>query len=81
MNIDRDHVVHSRAGKLGAEGVSTLADLQRILLAASAANSPAGLAIHFHGGLVKKASAQEIATRLAPAYTAAGTYSIYGNPG
>lgn len=77
MNIDRDHVVHSRAGKLGAEGVSTLADLQRILLAASAANDPAGLAIHFHGGLVKKSSAQEIATRLAPAYAAAGAYPLF----
>lgn len=77
MDIDRDHIVHSRAGRLGAEGVSTLADLQRILLAASAADKPAGLAIHFHGGLVKKSSAREIATRLAPAYSAAGAYPLF----
>jgi hypothetical protein len=77
MDIDRDHIVHSRAGRLGAEGVSTLADLQRILLAASAANTPAGLAIHFHGGLVKKTSAREIAARLAPAYAAAGAYPLF----
>jgi hypothetical protein len=77
MDITRDHIVHSRAGRLGAEGVSTLADLQRILKQAADAAHPAGLAIHFHGGLVKKQSAAEIAGRLAPAYAEAGAYPLF----
>jgi hypothetical protein len=77
MDITRDHILHSRAGKLGAAGVTTVADLQRILNQASGAGAPAGLAIHFHGGLVNAKSAGEIAARLAPEYSAAGAYPLF----
>jgi hypothetical protein len=77
MDISRDHVLRSRAGKLGASGASTIADVDRILNQASSATAPSGLIIHFHGGLVDAPSAAQIADRLAPLYQAAGTYPIF----
>lgn len=77
MNITGDHIVHSRAGRLGAADVSKLSDLQRILTNAVDAAPAAGLAIHFHGGLVNRRSAAEIAARLAPAYGEAGAYPLF----
>ena len=76
MDIARDHVLHSRGGRLGADGVSTVADVERILELAIDKSAVSGLAIHFHGGLVNRKAAGEIATRLAPQYEAAGTYPI-----
>ena len=77
MDVARDHVVHSRKGKLGAEGISSVADIKRILTKAFDASPAAGLVVHFHGGLVKAASAKEIAERLAPVYSGAGAYPVF----
>lgn len=77
MDVTRDHIVHSRKGKLGAEGISSVGDIKRILAQASNSSPASGLVIHFHGGLVKAAAANEIANRLAPIYQAAGAYPIF----
>lgn len=76
MNAIRDHVLHSRAGRLGADGVSTREDVKRILGVAANSSEP-GLVLHFHGGLVNAAGGKEIATRLAPIYLDAGTYPVF----
>ena len=76
MDAIRDHVLHSRAGRLGANDVSTREDVKRILATAAQSAEP-GLVLHFHGGLVNAASGKEIATRLAPIYFAAGTYPVF----
>jgi len=77
MDVSRDHIVHSRAGKLGAQGVSTEADVKRILKQASDATPRAGLIIHFHGGLVSEKSARVIAQTLAPRYDGADAYPLF----
>lgn len=76
MDAYRDHVLHSRAGRLGAAGVSTSEDVKRIL--GQAAQRPErGLVLHFHGGLVGASSGKEIAARLAPTYFATGAYPVF----
>ena len=76
MNVERDHVIHSRGGKL-ADGVSSVADVERIVGRAVGNARPRGIAIHFHGGLVNQAAALGIARRLAPVYDGAGAYPIF----
>src|SRR2546422_8070868 len=76
MNVERDHVIHSRGGKL-VDGVSSVADVERIVGRAVGNARPRGIAIHFHGGLVNQAAALGIARRLAPVYDGAGAYPIF----
>lgn len=63
------HVVHSRGGKIG-EGTDTSAADIDALVDALKQDRRAHLAIHFHGGLVPKATGMEIATRLSDRYGA-----------
>jgi hypothetical protein len=70
-------IIHSRAGRLGAAGLSSLADVERILGEAHKANPARGLAIHFHGGLVSAAAGRKIAERLTPIYVTAGAYPLF----
>ena len=77
MDVTRDHVIHSRGGRLGDSGTSTIEDVERILEQAANEGSEPSLAIHFHGGLVSADSARGIADRLAPDYAAAGSYPIF----
>jgi len=76
MNLD-DHVIHSRAGKLGQPGVTTRAEAKRIVERAYAAGLPQGLVIHFHGGLVNTQAGLGIAANLAPRYLSAGAYPLF----
>jgi hypothetical protein len=77
MNVNQDHVIHSRAGRLGADGVTSRADAKRIIAQAHAANPDKGLLIHFHGGLVNTAAGLAIAANLAPRYFSAGAYPLF----
>lgn len=77
MDVVKDHIIHSRGGRLDKSGVSTVDDVERILEQAASRDSAPSLAIHFHGGLVSADSAREIANRLAPEYSSAGTYPIF----
>ena len=77
MDVLTDHVIHSRAGELGAEDTSSVADVSRILRQAIAAAPANGLVIHFHGGLVDRKAGNDIASRLGPAYASAATYPLF----
>lgn len=76
MNIQKDHVLHSRNGKFG-HNTSQVADVVRILGSDQAAASAQGLVIHFHGGLNSQKDALGIASDLAPKYEKAGAYPLF----
>jgi hypothetical protein len=76
MNIQKDHVLHSRNGKFG-HNTSQVADVVRILDSDQAAASAQGLVIHFHGGLNSREAALGIASDLAPKYEKAGAYPLF----
>jgi len=76
MNVQQDHVLHSRDGKFEAD-TSSLTEVARILSSAQSANPAHGLVIHFHGGLVNQKSGRGIADSLAPKYAAAGAYPLF----
>lgn len=69
--MDKHHYIHSRGGAFG-EGTDTSA--QDIAAAADAALShkDGHLILHFHGGLVSKATGMALAERLLPQYKDAG---------
>ncbi len=74
------HVVHSENGKLaGASPRATTSrdDIRRMIAAALAAGADPELIVHFHGGLVDKKAALEIAERLWPTYAGAARYPIF----
>ncbi len=77
MDVEKDYVIHSRDGKLGAPGTTSRADAKRIIEAAHAANPERGLLIHFHGGLVSTANGLAIAHKLAQRYADAGAYPVF----
>jgi len=76
MDIQKDHVLHSRDGKF-VNGTSQVSDVSRILGGAQAATPAHGLVIHFHGGLVSEPAARGIADNLAPKYADAGAYPLF----
>ncbi|PKO39632.1 MAG: DUF1749 domain-containing protein [Betaproteobacteria bacterium HGW-Betaproteobacteria-6] len=76
MNVQQDHVLHSRDGKF-ADDTSHPEDVARILKAAATANQANGLVIHFHGGLVCEKDGRGIADFLAPKYWDAGAYPLF----
>jgi hypothetical protein len=75
MDIERDHIIHSRGGML-TEGTSSTTDVERIIGRAVGNAPPRGIAIHFHGGLVSRTAGLNIAQKLAPPYERAGVYPI-----
>lgn len=76
MNIQEDHVLHSRDGKFEND-TSQISDVVRILASAQAAAPAHGLVIHFHGGLVNQKTGRGIAESLAPKYADAGAYPLF----
>jgi len=76
MNVQKDHVLHSRNGKFG-DNTSQLTDVARILGSDQAAASANGLVIHFHGGLNNQDKGLAIAGNLAPKYLEAGAYPLF----
>ena len=73
--MDKLHYIHSRGGRIGDGETSSPADIDAIL-AALRADGRKHLVLHFHGGLVAKASGLAIAERLSPAYAEAG-YPVF----
>ena len=66
MYDPNNHVIHSADGQLKK---TTREDVSRIVSQAIAAQSPSGIVVHFHGGLVSENSARESAEqRLYPLY-------------
>ncbi len=76
MNIQEDHVLHSRDGKFEHD-TSQVSDVVRILTNAQASAPSSGLVIHFHGGLVSEKAGRGIADSLAPKYAKAGAYPLF----
>jgi pimeloyl-ACP methyl ester carboxylesterase len=71
MALDRTHYIHSRGGALGAQGLSSAADVDAIVAQLGQAPNR-HLILHFHGGLVSAKAGFELAERLLPVYSAAG---------
>jgi len=61
------HFIHSKGGKLGNGAETTARDIDNLMELFQASNSRK-LAIHFHGGLVSKASGMATAQRLHSVY-------------
>lgn len=78
VNLDTDHIIHSRSGQLGSN-VTSEADARRIALQAwDAGKTGKPIVLHFHGGLVSKGAAHKGATGLFPVYAdRAGAYPIF----
>ncbi|QKE62388.1 hypothetical protein HNE05_03115 [Aquipseudomonas campi] len=76
MDLVREHIIHSRGGRLGT-GASSKDDASRIAAQAFKTTAPGGIALHFHGGLVSSSSAQGIAARLTEHYQSAGAYPLF----
>jgi len=74
MALDRKYFIHSRGGALGADGVSTLQDVDAIV---AELKKTEHLILHFHGGLVSSKVGFEIAERLQPVYLAGGHPVFY----
>lgn len=77
MNGRTDHILHSAAGKFDTSTDSKAADVARIIDLALAAKPPQGLLLHFHGGLISKASGEAIAGKLLRRYQEAGSYPMF----
>jgi hypothetical protein len=71
MAVPKAHYIHSRGGKIGGAVDHAPADLDAIVTAIRDSQAKR-LIIHFHGGLVSKASGMEIAERLLPHYSVGG---------
>lgn len=72
---NNDYLIHTQGGKL--IGDTSRSDVSRIISKALTHTGTGGIAFHFHGGLVNKASGVEIADRLIPEYSAAHAYPIF----
>lgn len=75
MNVQQDHVLHSRDGKF-EQDTSSLSDVVRILGQAQESAPEHGIVIHFDGGLVGQESSRVIADTLVPRYAQAGAYPL-----
>lgn len=77
MDVRKDHIIHSRGGRVGA-GVSSREDVQGIAQRALDAHSKNGIVLFFHGGLVDRSYAVDhIAMRLASRFSDLQTYPIF----
>lgn len=75
--LDKKHCIHLKDGHFSADTETQAADIGSLLAAYGASDSPAGLVVHFHGGLVSYASGKGIAESLTPVYKAAGAYPVF----
>jgi len=72
--LSPEHYLDLAGGKFSQ---SSPADLSRLFAAIQRSPAKDHLVIHFHGGLVSRASAEGSAEGLLPCYTGAGTYPIF----
>lgn len=77
--MDKLHVIHSRAGRIGGRADTTPADVDAIV-AGLAVDPRRHLLLHFHGGLVSKEDGLGIAESLTPVYSpspAQGAWPVF----
>ncbi|HNB45220.1 MAG TPA: alpha/beta hydrolase [Thauera aminoaromatica] len=74
--MDNSHFIHSRGGRIGGRADTKATDVDAIV-AALCADPRRHLVIHFHGGLVSKASGLDIAGRLFDDYSPSATAGAY----
>lgn len=67
-----DHVIHLENGQLAAENPRSTIDAM-----ATKAVEKGSIVIHFHGGLVSRASGMQIAERLLPRYEQGGAWPVF----
>ena len=77
MPNTQDHIIHLANGQLSPKSTTNREDVARMIELAINQQPAAGLAIHFHGGLVSEKSARQIAQRLTPVYAEAGAYPLF----
>lgn len=77
MANDQDHIIHLANGQLSPKSTTSRDQVAKILQLALDSQPAAGLAIHFHGGLVSEKLARQIAQRLTPVYAEAGAYPLF----
>lgn len=75
--LDPLHAIHLENGHFSAKTETRAADIDKLLDAYFASPPPAGLAIHFHGGLVSLKSGKGIAAELGTKYREAGAYPVF----
>lgn len=75
--LDKKHCIHLKDGHFSPDTETQAGDIESLLETYKASDSPAGLVVHFHGGLVSYASGKGIAEALAPVYQAAGAYPVF----
>jgi hypothetical protein len=73
--LDKDHCIVLREGKFDTNEGSDASDLSRIFGNIAQQGKP--VVIHFHGGLVDKASGVAAANVLRPDYEGAGAYPVF----
>lgn len=72
-----DHIIHLANGQLYPKSSTQREDVARLIEEAITTQPPAGLVVHFHGGLVNEEAGRAIARRLAPVYQDAGAYPLF----
>lgn len=75
--LDPLHAIHLENGHFSADTETRADDIDKLLDAFYAAPPPAGLALHFHGGLVGLSSGKRIAAELGAKYREAGAYPVF----
>ncbi len=74
MDLAKTHHIHLQNGKFAGTSPD---DLLQAFVQFAAAPPPQGWVVHFHGGLVSRASAVTTAELLLPKYEAAGAYPFF----
>ncbi|WP_305043116.1 hypothetical protein [Geoalkalibacter sp.] len=72
-----EHIIHLANGQLSPKSSTSREDVRRLVVEALSQQPPAGLAVHFHGGLVSEKAGRAIAQRLTPVYQDAGAYPLF----
>jgi hypothetical protein len=75
--LDPLHAIHLENGHFSDQTETHAGDIDRMLDACFASPPTAGLAIHFHGGLVSLKSGKGIAHDLGAKYQEAGAYPVF----
>lgn len=76
-SMEMKHCIHIKNGHFSPETETQAANIYSQLAEYEAGASPAGLVVHFHGGLVSFAGGKCIARALIPVYREAGAYPLH----
>ncbi|MDD5366645.1 MAG: hypothetical protein PHR30_15005 [Gallionellaceae bacterium] len=75
--LDKLHCIHLKNGCFSSDTQTHAGDIDLLLDSFATQSPPAGMAMHFHGGLVSLKSGKEIADHLAKEYELAGAYPVF----